>query len=243
METRIFLPERLGRRMSFGPFLDPRDLLRFLLVASLGALPAGLWGAWAMVPLLALGAVLTLVRTQGESLWDHAARRLRYLTRRRRLPVAPPSLWGLSLILGGSEAGTVSSGGTTWWVFEHVPFPISGRDHEDLFRESLDTLRALPTNGPDTFLVREPVAWTIEPFLPLSLPASGSEHSARKDYARLLRQATRGKFRAKLVLFLPRCEAPTGASYAGSQPNVGDLERAGWTRSPGPCHGRGGPVA
>ncbi len=250
--TSIELPERLGRRMSLGPFEDVRDLLRFLLIASCGFLPAELWGPWAWLPFVAAGAVLTLIRSEEESLWVLMHRRLAFSLRARSGPVPTglvdpleggaltptsnglfPKARGLAPRPGAPPA---REGFRDWQIFEHDPWPISGREPEELLRQSSALVRTLSGVAGEVYLVRAPSAWSAVPFLPPARSEESAEETRlRQSYASLLRSSVAGKVRADLFLAIPRSRPKEDPGPRGfTDPREG-LESMGWVlRTQGP---------
>lgn len=222
------LPERLGRRMSLGPFEDPHDLLRFLLIASLGALVALRTGAIGWLPFGAVGALLTLVRIDEESLGDLLLRRIRFHLRPRRRPVpsAPSAADGRP---GARRAAGVRDlSGGTWEIWERAPSPVSGRDAGELFQEGKELLRALAGRGPvDVLLVRTGTPWDLRPYVPVTGALPARERAIRAGYAALLFASTRGRRRARLLLAL-RSRGPEEAQAEAGTPSP--LEGIGWRR-------------
>lgn len=233
----IPLPERLGRRMSIGPFEDPRDFLRFLLVLSAGVAPALLLGAWAWTPFLLAALLLTLVRSEEESLWTHVGHRVGFFLRRRastsdlrgsrRHEVAGPR---------PSSRSSSPAGAAGWTLWEHDPSRITGRSSEELLQEALDLLRPLGNLPGEVCLARVPAPSDVRPFLPSRSSASSVESRLQEGYRRLLRDATEGRFQAKLVLALPDHRTSHGPSSTDLDPTE-ELVRLGWLRLAGTFRG------
>lgn len=188
---RVAIPERLGRRMSVGPFQDPMDFVRFLVFASVGALVAlGLGLVWGL-PLLLAGALLTLVRRDEETLFSLLTRRLAYLFGGR----------GAALRAGRRTAGGWRDGwGRPWSFYFHNPYPVHGRSPEELQGTALRLVRLVATTGTEAVLLRTSEPWRVEPFFPV-----GRTEDARRieGYCRLLTDSTKGQYRAELVLGIP----------------------------------------
>lgn len=211
----VRIPERFGRRMSIGPFEDPRDFLRFLCFATAGAflsMAVGLlWG----LPVIAAGLALTLFRVEEESLLTQVVRRTVYLVARAR-----PSYRDGSI----SAEALRDPWGRSWRFYWHPPFPIYGRTPEELMEESarlVKLISALPSG--ECLFVRETLPWTLGPFLPANASGDAQELGS---YRALLTESIRGRFRARLVLGVP------GPS-SGRPPSEGLLKNGGWERLSG----------
>lgn len=227
------LPERLGRRMSIGPFEDPRDFLRCLLVVTAGALAALAWGILALLPFLALGGVLTLLRSNDESWWSLLTRRLRYETRPRSrlLPVLPR--WPPRARVVGDTWYDLAGRG--WEVWEGPCSPIYGRNEEALLAEARDLLREVARFEAELVLYRVPFPCDLAGHLPASRGFSRPEEKLRQGYRSLLLAASRGKVRPRILLALPR-NAGTPGRERGTETTSGALEGLigrGWTRRTG----------
>ncbi len=232
----VALPERLGRRMSIGPFEDPRDFLRCLLLVSAGAVPAVLFGAWAWAPFLLAAVVLTLVRSEEETLWTRLGHRVGFLLRRRaaRGGEAAARRGARRPLPEAQRPRGVGGGPGPWSVWEHPPWHFSGRSSEELLQEALGLLRPLGNARGEVYLARIPTEWDVRRFLPPS-PTSPSptpdpgEVRLRNGYASLLRLVTEGRFRARVILVLP-CTPPGPLAPAGSVDPAEGLHRLGWRR-------------
>jgi hypothetical protein len=230
--TSIALPERLGRRMSLGPFEDPRELLRFLLFASVGALFALRFGIVWWVPFVAAGALLTLGRSQEDSWGDLALRRVRYYLRPRRPGVPPPPLPKLGPHDHADLERSTDLAGRAWELWERVPSSLSGRDADELFREARELLRALVAEGrTEALVVRAGVSWDVRCFLPRTPSDEGREGELRRGYSTLLQTSVEGLRRPRLLLALPGAD-PTTRPRCGD--DDGRLESLGWRRLRGP---------
>lgn len=222
----VALPERLGRRLSIGPFQDPRDLLRFLLFAAAGGLVALLVGAWAWLPFLLAGLVLTLPRVEEESLGVVVLRWVRFQVRARSRKGGPSRASpGRTGRLHLEETHLCDTLGRTWECWEATPFPISGRGPAELLQSATHLLQALGSQGGEWGLYRLPEPWCIGAYLPPFDPAlAPRELALRRAYGELLREAVRGKHQVRLVLALA---APQGTAQAAQ------LEALGWARMRG----------
>ena len=230
----VSLPERLGRRMSLGPFEDPRDLLRFLLIVGAGGLVALLTLPWIWVPIAAMGGVLTLVRHNEETLLELLGRRLRFALRR----VRPPrwmGRWGEGHPPPRGPAGRSAEEGRPWEIWRTAPAPVCGRDPSELHRQALALLRRLAPGGREVLLVRRTRPWDVRPFLPPGPVLRAQDRMLREGYVRLLNACAQGKRRAELYLLLP---SGGPARWEDGPHGPGDawgLTEAGWYRLEGPA--------
>lgn len=188
----VAIPERFGRRMSIGPFEDPRDFLKFCafaMVSAVVALAAGLiWG----LPIVALGAVLTLIRSDDEPLFSHFVRWTSFLISRRT---------------GHKAYATLSAGaicdpwGRRWRFYSHDPFPVYGRDPEELLRHSLGLVGVL-----STIPAGECVVVRVSRPFKLQCSELAESEDSREDvesYRKLLEDAVKGKYRSELLVGIP----------------------------------------
>ncbi len=206
---KVAVPERLGRRMSVGPFTDPRDFLRFLIFASAGAIVALcigiLWGA----VIAALGAVLTLARMHDEAVLTLLLRRASYrLLPRNRSPMV------------GRETpqGWRDRWGRRWRFCTRDPLPIYGKAPDLLHEEALHLVRLVSAVELETVLIRSAVPWSVDHHLPAGLP---EERVMIAGYRRLLEQSIEGRYRSRIVIGV--CGRRGECSEA-----VASLSQEGW---------------
>lgn len=229
MSSTVALPERLGRRMSVGPFEDPRDFLRFLLLTSAGALAAVAWGILAWAPFLVAAAILTLIRPNDESCWVLLDRRLRFLVRPRSRAIPTPPPWPPRHRLLGDRWFDLTSQGWEFW--ESAPSAYHGRSAASLLDESAVLVRELALAEREVVLYRIPVPWDPEPYLPARSARRFEIPGLSDGYSALLRTVARGKVRSRLVIATP-AETPrrrTGTPEEAPRAGPG-LSSLGWTR-------------
>src|SRR5579875_4007078 len=129
-ELRVFVPERLGRRMSLGPFRQPQQILQFSLLATVAGLLGIVISPWACLPLLASAALLTLVVYEEEPLLQHVLRALIFYLRppRTRPPQTP------SPVRAGTQ-GASAERSREDLLWQADPIPLTGRSPKELLRE------------------------------------------------------------------------------------------------------------
>lgn len=81
---RIALPERIDRRMRFGPFPAVRDALRFVAYAAVGALVIPWVGPWAWLPVVGAAFLLTVWHPEGTAIDERIGAYFRYAVRTHR---------------------------------------------------------------------------------------------------------------------------------------------------------------
>jgi hypothetical protein len=205
----VELPERLGRRMSIGPFDDPRDFLRFLLASSCGAVAAIAGGPLLLLPFVGLGALLTLGRSGEDSWWVLLERRARYCLRSRSWtpPALPP--WPPRGRVLGSRWYDLA--GRSWTIWEGSPAPVSGRSPAALQEEARALLREVGRLDDEVTLCRVPEPIDVAPFLPpRPVPSTAGrmevEMELQGSYVELLRTAAARKTQVRLLLTVPTGE-------------------------------------
>lgn len=230
---KVRVPEQLGRRMSIGPFPDPRDFLRFLLFASVGALVSIALGIpWGLV-IVGAGALLTLVRSDEETIFTHVGRRLAYY-------LSGPSAPGVEGRF--TSSGWMDPYGREWRFYARDPIRIHGRTQGEIQGASLNLVRTLAEIEGEAILIRMSEPWDIAPHLP---PLMGRVADDRVQYRRLLQDAVQDLYRARLVLgfTVPRKAGSgqtLGEGSAGWQPLTGrDLVRTFRRGLPFPAVGMG----
>lgn len=210
-QVHVPVPERLGRRMTVGPFQTPKDILRFLLVGSLGLLFAVGFGLLAGLPFLVAALALVAIRWEEASLWDHGERWLAYIVRRHS---------SRSRLAASEE----DSDTHTWGLWEGPPSPISGRSPEELYQEARRWLQAVAGHDGELLFVRESGPLNVEALLPP--PPTVPERALWEGYARIVQETSRGLYRARLFLAV-RADATGPSSIKGDR--VGQaLATLGW---------------
>ncbi len=208
---RVSIPERFGRRMSIGPFEDPRDFLRFVLFALSGALVAMVLGLPWGLPIVLCGLVLTLFKRKEETLLAHLIRRVAYLGSGRTVPPQKGSL---------GTNGWRDPWGRHWVFYSREPLPIAGQSPEELQARSLRLVKILAsTNVSELIFARCPEPCSTAAFVP---EGRGVETRAFHQYLELLERSALWRFQARLVLALP---TSAGERFSASEA----LRAEGWT--------------
>jgi len=78
----VAVPERLDRRMRLGPFASGYDAIKFATAAAAGAVLSLAIEPWVGLPVVLVGAVITLWHPDGEGLDDRLAALVRWSVRR-----------------------------------------------------------------------------------------------------------------------------------------------------------------
>jgi hypothetical protein len=212
------------RRLRLGPFGSGRDLVKFLGIATVGAAVAAVTSAVVWLPFLAIGATLTLVRVEGQTLDDYAMGYCRFRWRSdfasRRATSAPP---------GGRSPG--KSPGSSPYSIRAGGIPIAylpPRDLEHLFEEWRATLATL--DRPVGCRVRGE-SFSPLPFLPVSTEATGTERAALDSYQDLVRALLHLRHRraVDITVWNDRPDGESGAIGLQTQLEqlVAALERLG----------------
>ena len=209
---RILLPERLEPHRRFGPFRSASDGMKFLLVASVGALIGLRYGLLWWTPFLGGGMVLGLYRKDGRGIDERFGGFARWRLRRVRSgephPARSAEGSGVLRLRSGFVAAAIEAGG--------VPVAyLPAEDARRLFEAYCELLRA----GIESFTLSVGSVPVRSPTLlprtsPPSERADRPAHDAYREMLRVL--ARRRRMRRVTVLFL----APPGRDA------VGALERA-----------------
>jgi|GEM_PF-732303 hypothetical protein len=194
---RIPLPERIDRRMRFGPFPSVRDALRFVAYAAVGALVIPWAGAWAWLPVLGVAFLLTVWHPDGTALDERIAAYVRWSWRAHRevgtvtAPGSRANLGDTIRLASGVRVAILKCGGS----------PVAFLPPEELlrrFREYRDLLRAS-----DGGVVLASVGTPIDarPWLPSEAGPDRPDGPARSAYAEMVRLlCTRRRHRRVYVL-------------------------------------------
>jgi hypothetical protein len=201
----VVLPERLDRRLRFGPFPSARDGLKFVLYAAVGALVALFASPYVWLPIVGVGFAVSVYRPDGEGLDGRLVAFVRWQGRRRWEapmrpgPVGPAIRRGLARPPTGGTLAVVRTGG--------VPLAyLPPTELERRFAQFRDLLRELDGS----------FAWVVgvEPMRPSAVaPAARcggrADGAARAGYAELVEVLCRRRSlrRVDFVLTDPRPEA------------------------------------
>lgn len=139
----VSLPERLDRRLRFGPFPSARDALKFLSYAAAGALVLPFTSSFVWVGIIAAGFAVAVIRIDGLAIDDRAVAFLRWafsrVPRRSAMTVTAPgpvARRGLVTIATGQSLAIVRAGGSP---ISYLP-PAELARRFGLFRELLRSL-------------------------------------------------------------------------------------------------------
>ncbi len=189
---KVSVPERFGRRMSIGPFEDPRDFLRFAFFACLAGLATIIIGPWAGLLVISSGAFLVLVRIREETLLAHLLRRGAFMLFRRGGIPPTGQLF---------NAAWKDPSGRLWNFYLREPYPIYGRAPEELHAVALRLTRLLATAPlQEALFCRLARRWDPRALFPSDGPSGSPPITA---YRRLIESSVRGKHRATLMLGIP----------------------------------------
>jgi len=178
----VELPERVDRRVRFGPFPSAKDALKFVCYAAAGAVLAPFATPFAWVPILATGFAVSVWRPDGEAIDERAGRWLvfvlhrwkgRSLTSPRRLTAVHGSVARLA---SGQWVTVVRAGGT----------PLAYRPPFELV-SLFDRFRELLRASEGAFVLRSTTVPLREaPVLPGKETCSEDEGAARAGYRELV---------------------------------------------------------
>jgi hypothetical protein len=149
----VVLPERVDRRIRFGPFPSARDALKFVCYASVGAVLAPFATPLAWLPVLGAGFAVSVWRSDGEALDERAGRYAWFHLHRGRAGSVMPA--DLRIAVHGSVARLASGARVT--VVRTGGVPLAYRPPAELaalFERFRELIRA--TEG--TLLVRATTA-------------------------------------------------------------------------------------
>ena len=219
--TWISLPPSVERKPGLGPFGSAREALKFIAIATVGAVVAGFTFPELWLPFLGGGLALTVVRSEGKGLDDRLGDLLRYQLRARTGMGTPPNpravgKGGVAYLGTGRRATVVRAGG----------IPISFLPAKDLRRtfEAYRTLLRSLRVGAYVCAGLEPIEGRLfRP--PPSPPRSTEEAAARVGYDEMVRLLCRRRHRRVVFVVLAdegpgpegvdRLESATRALLAG----------------------------
>jgi hypothetical protein len=115
----VVLPERLDRRLRFGPFPSARDGLKFVVYAAAGGVLAPFASPFLWLPIVAVGFAVAVAKPDGEAVDERALAFVLWRLRRRRdgvpmtaRPDAPALRRGLLRRPGGGYYAVLRVGGS-----------------------------------------------------------------------------------------------------------------------------------
>lgn len=195
---RIPLPERIDRRMRFGPFPSVRDALRFVAYSAAGALVIPWVGAWAWLPLVGAAFLLTVWHPDGSALDERIATYLRWASRAHREEGAmsdAPSVdrrGDTVRLASGVRVAIVRCGGS----------PAAFLPAEELvrrFHAYRDLLRAA---GGGIALASTGTPIDARPWIPAAVGAGRGDRAARDAYAQMVELLCSRRHRRRVYALL-----------------------------------------
>lgn len=194
---RVPLPERIDRRMRFGPFPTVRDALRCVAYAAVGALVIPWAGTWAWLPVVGVSFLVTAWHPDGTAVDERIAANVRWALRTHREvrvvsgPSARAGVGDTVRLVSGIRVAVLRCAGS----------PVAFLPPEELlrrFREYRDLLR-----GSEGGIVLAAVGTPIDarPWLPSSLEGDRPDTAARGAYSEMVQLlCTRRRRRRVYVL-------------------------------------------
>jgi len=214
---RIPLPERIDRRMRFGPFPTVRDALRFVAYAAVGALVIPWAGTWAWLPVVGAAFLLTVWHPEGTAVDERIAAYVRWALRAHR-EIGPVS--GASK---RSESGdtVLLASGVRVAVLKCAGSPVAFLPPDELlhrFRQYRDLLR-----GSEGGVVLASVGTPIDaaPWVPSRAEGDRPDTAARSAYAEMVRLLCSRRRRRRVYVLLWEHPVRTGGI-----PRLGDRVQA-----------------
>ena len=179
----VRLPERMDRRLRFGPFASARDALKFVTYAAVGAVFAPFTSPWVWVVVVALGFVISVYRPEGSALDEQAVAfclwKLRSRPGERDMNGSRAHRTvhaGLLRLGNGQYVAMVRSGGTP---SAYLP-PVELARRFETFRDFLRSVRG----GLAFAVLLGPMP--SGPVVPAIAPCSGPDHEAAAGYTELV---------------------------------------------------------
>lgn len=189
------------RRLRLGPFASGRDLVKFLGIATIGALVAAVSSAMAWLPFLALGVAVSFVRVDAQTLDDYALGYCRYRWRsspRSRTLSGPEAPTRRTSAAYREPPGSVRAGG----------IPIAYLPPAELERLFEDWRSALGTLDRPLFCRVLGERFSPLPFLPAVSPPPGPERAALDSYREMIRLLLRHRYRRRVDLLVADRDRP-----------------------------------
>jgi hypothetical protein len=211
----VALPERLDRKLRFGPFPSGRDALKFVTYAAAGAVLVPFLGAMVWIPFVLGGLAVSMWRPDGEGIDARALSFLRWkirsVAREERMKV-PRSLRGSVIPLTtGGFAAILRTGGLP------IAFLPPAELHRT-FERFRELLRAID-GGFFLLVARAPIH--AAPLLPAEPCPVGDERLAREGYRELVEVIVRRRYVRQVYVGLsaPR-SGPEGLARLESRVTV-----------------------
>lgn len=214
---RIPLPERIDRRMRFGPFPTVRDALRFVAYAAVGALVIPWIGPWAWLPVVGGAFLLTVWHPEGTAVDQRFAAYVRWAVRTHR---EVDEVRRTSARVEPGDTVRLASG-VRVAVLKCAGSPVAFLPPDELlrrFRAYRDLLR-----GSEGGIVLASVGTPIDarPWLPTRGEAGRPDAPARAAYAEMVQLLCAGRRRRRVYVLLWE-----PAARLGGASRLGDRVRA-----------------
>lgn len=211
------------RRLRLGPFESGRDLVKFLGLATVGAMVASVSSVAVWAAFLGAGALVSLVRVRNQTLDDAALGycRFRWRSSRRSHRVRGAGVVGPGSPGRPRASPSVLAGGIP---IAYLP-PTELVRLFEAWRSTLDSLER-----PVGVRVRGE-RFSPLPFLPRARGADGPERDALDSYRQMVRMLLRPRYHRVVELSMADAPSEPGASDAradiGIEELVGALHRLG----------------
>ena len=201
----VSFPERLDRRLRLGPFPSGRDAVKFVTVAAVGAVVSLAVAPWAGLPIVAVGAVVTLWRPDGEPLDERVAAVARWSVRRSSLDGSMTSSIRTGAGVGratvqlpdGRVAAIVRTGGAP---LAFLPPAVLAQQFE-LYRQLLRSVDG------GLIVLATAVPIYVGAVLPLEAPPREGERAAYDGYRELVSLLARRRAVRRVLLALVQDDA------------------------------------
>lgn len=198
----VALPERLDRKLRFGPFASGRDALKFVSYVAAGALLVPFLGEGAWIPFVLAGLAVTLWRPDGDAIDERLVRFARWKVRGAgpggSVKPSRPGRTGRrsTARLPGAFVGILRTGGLPLAYLPPAELRRRFESYRDLLRAFDGTFVLLVTRAPI-----HPV-----PFLPAEPTPPGPEGAARAGYLELMEVIVRRRHLRQVYLALATSE-------------------------------------
>ncbi len=211
---RIPLPERIDRRMRFGPFPSVRDALRCVAYAAVGALVIPWAGAWMWLPIVAVAFLVTVWHPEGMAVDERITAYVRWMLRTHREvdavsgPSARAELGDTVRLASGVRVAVLKCAGSPVAFLPPEELLRRFRGYRDLLRRS--------EGGIVLASVGTPI--DARPWLPSSTEGDPPDAAARAAYSEMVQLlCSRRRRRRVYVLLWEHACRTDGASRLGDR--------------------------